>query len=409
MDVIETNMRQSSLPHSATAGVSVRLLIEQLDWSASPLGVRENWPQSLRSVVDLMLGSRFPMFVAWGTELALIYNDAYAEILGAKHPAAFGSRFQDVWREIWSDISPLIETALEGGATYHENLPLIVTRRGFDEQAWFTFSYSPVRDEAGAVAGMFATVAETTLQVLNAKTLRETAAKESFLVALGDSMRPMRDPLAIVAATTQALGEHLGASRVVYSDIGDDGTTAFTEGDWTDGTAAHLPHRINVSDFGSEIIDALRTGQTLTVPDVTTHPTTANSLPALAAIDVGGLVSVPLIKEGNFAANLNVHSRTSRAWTDAEIDLIEAVAERTWDVLARARAVRALEERGEELRTLTDALPVLISYVDRDERYRYNNKAYEDWFGRNRDELYGKHIGQVIGEAAYAALKPKID
>ena len=79
------------------------------DWSASPLGSPETWPQALRSAVSLMLGSKFPMFVAWGPELGFLYNDAYAEILGAKHPAALGRRFHDIWAEIWADISPLID------------------------------------------------------------------------------------------------------------------------------------------------------------------------------------------------------------------------------------------------------------------------------------------------------------
>ncbi len=141
-------------------------LMRARDWSGSSLGPLASWPQSLRSVVGLILGSKFPMFVAWGPELVFLYNDAYAEILGAKHPAALGGRFQDVWSEIWKDIHPIVVQALEGNPTYHDNLPLTVFRRGRSEQAWFTFSYSPSRDESGEVAGMFCVVIETTSQVL---------------------------------------------------------------------------------------------------------------------------------------------------------------------------------------------------------------------------------------------------
>src|SRR4051812_37688421 len=136
------------------------------DWSSSPLGRPGTWPAWLCSTVSLMLGSRFPMFVAFGPDLGFLYNDAYAEILGDKHPAALGSRFQDIWTEIWSDIHPIIEQAMQGHPTFHENLPLLVNRNGFDEQAWFTFSYSPVHDESGEVAGMFCAVVETTEKVL---------------------------------------------------------------------------------------------------------------------------------------------------------------------------------------------------------------------------------------------------
>lgn len=100
------------------------------DWSSSPLGAPEMWPLSLRTVVALLLSSQFPMFVACGEELGFLYNDAYAEIPGAKQPAALGRRFHDIWSEIWSDISPLIDAAMTGEAIYRENLPLVVNRKG---------------------------------------------------------------------------------------------------------------------------------------------------------------------------------------------------------------------------------------------------------------------------------------
>ena len=143
------------------------------DWSTSPLGPPASWPQSLRTVVGLVLQSRFPMFVAWGRDLGFLYNDPYAEILGAKHPRALGRRFFDIWSEIWTDISPLIDAAMAGQATYREDLPLVMNRKGYDEQTWFTFSYSPVRDESGRVAGMFCACTETTQKVLALRGLRE--------------------------------------------------------------------------------------------------------------------------------------------------------------------------------------------------------------------------------------------
>jgi PAS domain-containing protein len=113
------------------------------------------------------------MFVAWGPALGFLYNDPYAEILGAKHPAALGARFHDIWSEIWPDILPLIDIGMSGEASYRQDLPLLMNRRVFDEQTWFTFSYSPVRDESGSVAGMFCAVQETTDRVLAHGALRE--------------------------------------------------------------------------------------------------------------------------------------------------------------------------------------------------------------------------------------------
>lgn len=166
----------SSTQESLFPGIPgpVAAMMRGHDWSASPLGDPATWPQSLRLVVDMMLSSKFPMFVAWGPELGFLYNDAYAEILASKHPAALGRRFHEVWHEIWDDIHPLIEAAMAGEATYRENLPLTMNRKGFDEETWFTFSYSPVRDEHGTVAGMFCAVAETTKTVLAERALRDS-------------------------------------------------------------------------------------------------------------------------------------------------------------------------------------------------------------------------------------------
>jgi PAS domain S-box-containing protein len=149
-----------------TGDTGVARLMREQDWAGSPLGPPGLWPQSLRSVVNLMLGSAFPMFVAWGPTLSLLYNDAYAEVLGAKHPQALGRPFYEAWHDIRADIEPLVQRALGGEAFFVENLPLRMRRHGYDEETWFTFSYSPVRDETGAIAGLYCACAETTAMVL---------------------------------------------------------------------------------------------------------------------------------------------------------------------------------------------------------------------------------------------------
>src|SRR6478735_2025372 len=144
---------------------AVAALMRDHDWRRSPLGPPERWPQSLRSVVSLMLHSKFPMFVAWGPSLGFLYNDPYSEILGTKHPDALGRPFEEIWFEIWDDVGPLARRALAGEAVYFENLPLTMLRKGYEEHTWFTFSYSPVIDEQGEVAGMYCACTETTTGV----------------------------------------------------------------------------------------------------------------------------------------------------------------------------------------------------------------------------------------------------
>jgi signal transduction histidine kinase/BarA-like signal transduction histidine kinase len=159
-----TDVRQE--PSLFLGDGTVRALMREHDWTASPLGHPRDWPQALRTTVALMLDSKFPMFVAWGDELGFLYNDAYSVILGAKHPASLGQRFRDVWSDIWEDIAPLVERTMGGESIYLDRFPLTVRRHGYDEATWFRFSYSPVRREDGLVAGLFCACVETTNEVL---------------------------------------------------------------------------------------------------------------------------------------------------------------------------------------------------------------------------------------------------
>lgn len=147
-------------------GGTMAQIMRELDHNGSPLGPPHEWNASLQSIVSLMIDSRFPMFVAWGDELCLLYNDAYAAILGDKHPAALGQPFKQVWHEIWDDLQPLVANALAGQASWLEDLPLTMNRYGYDEETWFTFSYSPVRDQTGDIRGLYCACNETTEKVL---------------------------------------------------------------------------------------------------------------------------------------------------------------------------------------------------------------------------------------------------
>jgi PAS domain S-box-containing protein len=149
-------------------------LMRAHDWTASPLGPAESWPQSLRSVVSLMLNARQPMFVAWGPELAFLYNDDYIPVFGTKHPWALGLPFAEVWSDIWSQISPLVEKTLSGQASWHEDLHIPMRRNGYLEDTWFSFSYNPLYDESGVVSGIFCTCTETTAKILSERALVES-------------------------------------------------------------------------------------------------------------------------------------------------------------------------------------------------------------------------------------------
>jgi PAS domain S-box-containing protein len=164
-----------------------------VDWAHTSLGPRADWPRSLEAVARLMLHSRQPMFLAWGPELAFIYNDAYAPILGARHPSALGHPFRQVWPEVWNELEPLVRRALDGEATWAENLHLVLHRNGYPEDTWYTFSYSPLHGDDGRVAGMFCTCMETTRQVMAERALRENEGRFRALLDAAPAMMWVTD------------------------------------------------------------------------------------------------------------------------------------------------------------------------------------------------------------------------
>ncbi|MDB5955489.1 ATP-binding protein [Ramlibacter sp.] len=137
------------------------------DWSKTSLGEPSRWPRALQNTVGLVLDSQFPMFLAWGPELTFLYNDAYSRILEDKHPSALGRPFCQVWEDLWPQVEPIVRRALEGQSEYYADVPFTLRRKGLPEQAWFTFSYSPLRDDAGEVAGVYCACTETTGLVLS--------------------------------------------------------------------------------------------------------------------------------------------------------------------------------------------------------------------------------------------------
>ncbi|WP_309630325.1 PAS domain-containing protein [Brevundimonas sp.] len=154
-----------------------RALIASHLWETTPLGARDGWPLPVQTLVDVMLGSTQAMFVVWGAQRTLIYNDAYAAILANKHPSAMGRDFLEVWGEVRAGLQPIVDEAYAGSPVAMDDIALTMTRRGYEEDAHFAFSYTPVRDERGVVGGFFCACVETTEQVVSGQKLKEAEAR----------------------------------------------------------------------------------------------------------------------------------------------------------------------------------------------------------------------------------------
>ncbi|AZE60982.1 MULTISPECIES: GAF domain-containing hybrid sensor histidine kinase/response regulator [Pseudomonas fluorescens group] len=309
--------------------------VRQHDWASTPLGPPELWPDVLKTTAALCFASRFPQAIVWGPELITLYNDAFAPILGNK-PEALGRPFNEVWHEVWSDISPIASAAFDGHATYIENFPLLIQRNDAPEQAYFTFCYSPIRDSLGKVVGMLDTVTETTATVFLARRLK-------VLDAIGSTVANATNAETIMTATTQLLAQHLQVSICAYADMDADEDGFTIRGDWAaDGSPSIIGH-YRLAAFGTCAVTCLRAGQPLVIcNNLTELP--ADEAATFQALGVTATLCMPLIKDGRLTALMAIHDKQPRYWSSYDLALLGEVTERSWAHIERVRADAAVRE-----------------------------------------------------------------
>lgn len=179
-------MQSAALPRTydfLSGGGEMGQLIRSIDWAKTPVGPVDQWPQSLRTAISIMLNAQFPMYIAWGSEFIQFYNDGYRPILGStKHPAAMGLSTKRTFAEIWHIIGPMFDGVMEGRAVGFTDFLLPLDRHGFTEECYFIFSYSPIKQENGLTGGVLVTVTETSERLLGERrlsTLRELGDRSS--------------------------------------------------------------------------------------------------------------------------------------------------------------------------------------------------------------------------------------
>ena len=146
--------------------------IRNFDWGSTPLGDPETWEQGLKTCVRIILTSAQPMFVWWGPSLINIYNDQYAHFLGVKHPTALGAKAEDVWKEIWDQLLPKIKSVERNEGTYDDSFLFIMERKGYQEEVYVSFCYSPVPGDDGTMKGLFCVCSDNTERVINERSLQ---------------------------------------------------------------------------------------------------------------------------------------------------------------------------------------------------------------------------------------------
>jgi hypothetical protein len=172
-------------------------LMRAKDWTQTPLGPPERWPEALKVATRILLTSRFKIWLGWGPEIAFLYNDAYRPTLGIKHTDGLAKPTRELWAEIWHDVGPWLRKVYEQGeATFDRVLLLILERHGYLEETDHTFSYRPVLDDDGQVGGMLCAATEDTDCVISERRLGSLGGLASSLAAA--------DSRAVVLAAAQA-------------------------------------------------------------------------------------------------------------------------------------------------------------------------------------------------------------
>ncbi|SFR51524.1 PAS domain-containing sensor histidine kinase [Maribacter stanieri] len=202
--------------HFLDDGGEMGRLMREKDWSLTPLGKPEGWPQSLRTTLNILLNSPFPMFLFWGDTLKSFYNDAYRPILGVdgKHPNILGLNAKESWAEIWEDIEPMLKVVTDQGESiWRENLMIPIFRNGQMEDVYWTFSYSPVKDESGRISGVLVIVTETTEAVLAERRLRESERRFRELANLSPVWIWITDNDINIEYANRALLDYVGVEK----------------------------------------------------------------------------------------------------------------------------------------------------------------------------------------------------
>lgn len=374
--------------------------VRALDWSKTPLGPISKWPQSLKTSVSTCLNSRFPMLIWWGPQLVKIYNDAYRPLIGSKHPWSLGCAGREVWPEIWNVIGPMLSQVMERGeATVSEDLLLLLERDGYPEECYFSFSYSPIRDESGRVGGVFTPVTETTDKIVSARrlhTLRDLAS------VFGTQTRNAKDAC-VAAVKVLAANSYDFPFAVIYVfDAKRTGANLIAH-----TGPPNFPGKIDFRAEGWKRLLASTTGESciLNLNAVKLDPLPqgpwghapeqAIALPILPAD-----TSEPI---GFLLAGISIRKRLDEPYRLFYAQVADQIASTIWeaDAVERERKLReTAEAERSQIRELFLNAPVGIMVTTGPEHsITLANRQYVELIGRSSaEEIVGKPIRQAIPE-----------
>ncbi|MCF7200939.1 PAS domain-containing hybrid sensor histidine kinase/response regulator [Pseudomonas oligotrophica] len=355
--------------------------IRHHDWSAGALGASADWPAALRQLVDTILEAPLPMCILWGEDGLQLYNDAHASLLGARHPAALGAPAEVTWQASWGLLAPACTRARGGQASLLHNQCLRLERDGEVRDAWLDLALSPIRDADGNSAGLLLCLRETTQQLRTEQRLSQAAQHH-------------QQDASLQRHSVHRLHLALEASDLIGIWDWDTSREAADE-------AFELLSRVTAEDA--------ERGQGFHVQDFFAHIHPDDR----AAVRQN--MQRCLQCGGSFSARYRLASADqpprwaqARGHCQRDGQRLLRFTGAVMDITRQQASEQALRNREAELKAITDSLPILIGYIDHEQRFRFNNRYYEQWFGHSPQRLYGKTVLEVLGEKAYALREANI-
>ncbi|WP_121310850.1 response regulator [Paraburkholderia sp. BL17N1] len=352
-------------PSFLAGGGELGALIRAYDWTQTALGAPDTWPQGLKIAIRIMLTSRQPIWIGWGDELLYFYNDPYKSIIGGKHPVALGQPTRVVWREIWSDIEPLLDTALAGAeGTFVEQKLLIMERNGFPEETYYTFSYSPIPAEDGEPGGIICANSDDTAQVVGERQL--ALLKE--LAAASPDGRDWREACELSARALRANPQDLPFALLYAAEPGSDTVTLVGSCGIEPGHPA-APQTMRVGESLWPIADVLRIQAPQTVRDLTQRFGTAlPSGPWHLAPEQAVILPVSAGGESTQTVLLIAGLNPCRLVDDAYRSFLNLVAGQIGAAIGYAQAYEEERRRAEALAEVDRAKTTFFSNISHEFR-----------------------------------------
>ena len=342
--------------------------IRAFDWSNTPLGPIDQWPQSLTTSVSTSLGCAFPIILWWGPELTVLYNDEYRPIFGAKHPGALGQPGARAWASIWDVIGPMLSQVLERGeATRSRDLLLHIDRHGYPEEAYFSFSYSPIQAENSRTGGVFCPVIETTDKVIGERRLRTLRDLAAACQGAESEQAVFQSAASVLAANAQDVPFAIIYRIDESQHLAQLGSVA---GIAPGNTAAPLsvPLQPEVPETRQWLCSVVETGKPVVVTDLATRydqlPTGAWKVPANSCI------ALPILLPGQVHPSAVLAAAVSPMRPlDADYrTFFELLATQIASGLADAKALEVERRRAEALAEIDRAKTTFFSNVSHEFR-----------------------------------------